>query len=176
MDSIPTESEAFWNRVRLRQTLRDVALLFAIVGGIAALAALVSLLRAQSVQTWPTVQGIVTYSGLESRPIAGRIVRFEPVAVVIYQYELDGQTYASETITEGVPPVPGKTAEAERLLAAYPVDAIVTVYFSPRDPVRAVLEPQGQQVTTFQLLLLFGLAGVFVLLAALLRPGRAKPG
>lgn len=173
MSSVPDGNEAFWNRVRLRQTVRDIALLFALAGGIAALAALVALFRAQAVASWPTVPGVVVSSGLESRPIAGRIVRFEPVAVVRYAYTVDGLSFTSETVTQGAPPAQAGTAEAMRLLATYPVDAPVTVFHNPRDPAQAVLEQEVQAGTPVLLLLLFGLAVVFGVLALFLRPRSA---
>ena len=173
MDNLSTNSDAFWNRVRLRQTVRDVALLFAVTGITLGLAAHVSLIRAQAVAAWPTAQGVVTSSGVESRPIAGRIPRSEPVVVITYRYEVDGQAYTSDTVTEGAPPVLAGTVEAERLLATYPVDTPVTVSYNPRDPTRAVLEQDAGNGTLPLLLTLFGISALFGLLALLLRPRTA---
>lgn len=170
MGTVHEEREGYWNRIRLHQTVRDVALLFALAGIIASAAALVSLVRARAVANWPTVPGVVVSSDLETVPIAGRLIRYEAVVAISYRYEIEGQSFVGRSVTQGAPPVRAETADAERLLAAYPVDAPVRVFYNPDDPSEAVLEQDVAEGTLVLLLLFFGTALLLALASALLRP------
>lgn len=80
---------------------------------------------------WPKVQGVVTAA--EKTKVAWRT---QPL--VSYSYEVQGQAYSSKRIncSDTVPPI-----DTYAILARYPVEQIVTVYYKPDDPATAVLEP-----------------------------------
>lgn len=169
-DSASVRGDAFWNRVRFRQTVRDLALLFAAAGAITLLAALLGFIRAQATGAWPTAPGVVVVSGVETAPVAGRIVRFEPVVVIEYRYEVAGQTYTSRAVSQERAPVSAGTPEAERLLATYPINEPVTVFYNPNDPAQALLEQALPAGTFTTAAVLFGAAAVLALVAWLFRP------
>lgn len=170
MAKVENRSDSFWNRVRLRQSVRDLALLFAAAGAFALLAGLLGFVRAQSFSAWPTVPGTVTVSGTESAPIAGRIVRFEPVVAIEYRYEVAGEIYTSRAIGQGMAPVQAGTPEAERLLNTYQVGVPVIVYHNPDNPAQAMLEPELPAGTSTMVALFFGIAIVLALAAWFIRP------
>jgi hypothetical protein len=88
--------------------------------------------------------------------------------VVRYRYGVDAKTYEGDGIKIG-----GQTsmmrALAETLVARYPVGAEVDVYYDPRDPKDAVLEPHEQSSGIAQLAvtLVFGIVGIVLALHAM---------
>lgn len=88
-------------------------------------------LMAKASSAWPQAPGIVTAA--EKTKVAWRT---QPL--VTYSYEVEGKAYSSKRIScsDVVPP-----ADTDAILARYPVQQAVAVYYNPDDPVTAVLEP-----------------------------------
>jgi len=83
---------------------------------------------------WTSTMGTVTYSTIESR-MSGDSTADYPV--VHYTYQVMGQTLQGKKIMPG-PEAGG--AGAKKIVARYPVDAQVMVYYDPNNPSDAVLE------------------------------------
>lgn len=170
MTGNPSLTDAAANRLRLHQTVRDIAVLLAAAAVIALLFGGLRLLQANATADWPTAPGVVTASGIETIAIPGRAIRYEPAVHIAYDYEVAGQRYAGTAVSPDRTPVLAGLPEAERLLATYPVGAAVSVLTNPANPAESYLEtaaPDG--LFTPGLLLLAGAAAVG-LVAWLLRP------
>lgn len=88
--------------------------------------------------------------------------------VVRYRYGVDAKTYEGDGIKIGAQ-TSMMRAFAENLVARYPVGAEVDVYYDPRDPKDAVLEPHEQRSGIVQLAitLVFGIVGIVLALHAM---------
>lgn len=136
----PQPNEALAARVRLWQTARDLALLFATAGLIALLAAGVGLLQTRSLLEWlPAESGVITRSEIQPVQLTGRVTYTREAVTIAYDYVYGGQMYSSTTIGRREAPVLAGTAEADRLLAEYPLGAAVPVFVNPSDPAQSVL-------------------------------------
>jgi hypothetical protein len=160
------------NRRRLAHTVRDTALLWAVAGLIALAFAGVRLLRTNAAAAWPTAPGVITASGIETVAVPGRQIRYVPAVAIAYTYDVAGQTFTGTAVGRDTTPVVEGTAEAGRLLAAYPAGAPVTVFVNPNDPAEAFLETAAPDGLFRPGLLLLGGAAVVGLLAAVLRVAR----
>ena len=86
---------------------------------------------------------------------------------ITYAYLVDGTPFQSDEVTFGNN-YTGSLERTERCLAQYPMNAMVTVYYDPKDPAFAVLEPQGHDDFTAEWFFLslsiigFILSGVLV--------------
>ena len=92
------------------------------------------------VARWPRAQGRILSSeaGFELRQrFKNEQPRNERVAKIAYEYDVDGRKMRSNRILDsGHPP----EDQVERLLAAYPKDRPVAVYYNPKDPSQTALE------------------------------------
>jgi Protein of unknown function (DUF3592) len=92
------------------------------------------------VAKWPQTAGTIIRSepGFEVRQrFKTERPRNERVAKIAYTFEVNGKKWHSGKILDsGHPP----EDQVERLLAAYPKDAAVMVYYNPSDPSRSALE------------------------------------
>jgi hypothetical protein len=86
---------------------------------------------------WPTVPGKVISSKVEADPGKGGTV-YSPD--VDYSYTVNGTAFISDRLTFGRVNT-GNPAPAQVVVGKYPVDREVTVFYSPKDPTLAVLEP-----------------------------------
>jgi len=92
----------------------------------------------QKVQSWPGASGMVLTSSVQSRR-TGRSVSIFPV--VVYQYEVNGKTYQSQTIRAGEQFMNVRViGQAQATAARYQAGATVTVYYNPENPAESVLE------------------------------------
>lgn len=91
-------------------------------------------------RTWPTVQGKVVHSSY-GRSNSGKGTSYRPE--VYYEYAIADRTFHASRIQTG-PEVVSSKNEVERLVARYPVGKAVAVYYSPRKPSDAVLDPAAQ--------------------------------
>jgi hypothetical protein len=83
---------------------------------------------------WPSVAGIITRSGITH----GDQSHAPDVA---YTYSVDGVPFEGNQIVRG-PAIASSTEDyALRRIARYPVGTPVAVYYAPRSPSTAVLEP-----------------------------------
>ncbi len=92
----------------------------------------------QIAATWPSTAGVVLASTTQVRRI-GRSRTVIPV--VVYQYQVNGQTYQSHLIRAGDQYGSIRVSgEAEAIAARYPTGAAVMVHYNPASPGQAVLE------------------------------------
>lgn len=92
----------------------------------------------QKVQSWPGASGMVLTSSVQSRR-TGRSVSIFPV--VVYQYEVNGKTYQSQTIRAGEQFMNVRViGQAQATSARYQAGTPVTVYYNPENPAESVLE------------------------------------
>ena len=118
-------------------------------------------------KNWPTVQGTVISSQSlrdSSRIKGGGYTHYHTVDVT-YKYLVNGSSYQSNVFVFGVPKSFSDSAEAQRVVAAHPVNGNVTVYYDPADPGRSCLEP-GTVPKQFGLITL--MSGGFLLVGLLL--------
>ena len=93
----------------------------------------------KAAESWPTTQGNVLSSSLQWR--SGAHGARSQEAVVIYQYQVNGQTYQGRTIRAGeqylTVRLPG---QAQAIVSHYPAGTQVPVYYNPTNPSDAALE------------------------------------
>ena len=123
--------------------------------------------KAAMSQTWPMVKGLITETNISTQE-HNETLRFVPV--VRYTYEVDGLTYESRQITFGSGVEFGSRQKAADYLAAYPLDAEVSVYYNPEKPSEAVLQ-QAAKKTTVGLVIGIGLVVITLCLACLMTSG-----
>lgn len=118
--------------------------------------------------TWPTTQGVVTASGMESfdGPSKKGRATTRYMLQVFYQYKVGEQMLEGRQIAFGGTSYGLVTAHEK--LRIYPQGAVVTVYYDPSDPSKAVLEPEAVGIGSYFVLGIVIL--VFGSLAILLMP------
>jgi len=122
--------------------------------------------RARRSLRWPHVEGVVEETWVRIERDATRDPGDPQQAFyypcVRYRYQVNGQTYTGERIhagaTEGWP----TRGAAEEVLQPYPQGTTVRVYYDPRNPAEALLEPGN--AGSVWVLLVFGF-GAFALAA-----------
>lgn len=92
-------------------------------------------LRADASKKWPTASGTVTTSALEKSPDARRRYRIE----LQYSYRVNGTDFQSNRIFWGGHE--GREKQMASVAEAYPAGCKVRVYYDPRNPAEAVLDP-----------------------------------
>jgi hypothetical protein len=103
---------------------------------------------------WPTTAGQILVATIEQRHGSEG---YTPYPVVLYTYQVEGQTYQGQRIYFGGE-VGGSAMTG--VIKKYPVGAQVPVYYNPQNPADAVLErsaPTGK---------VFVLVGVILILVA----------
>lgn len=111
-------------------------------------------------QSWPNVAGVVTNAYVEEYRDADQDPSY--YARVVYQYEVEGQQYASQQINFGIVRSYASQYQATQALKTYPLGKQVTVYYNPADPGNAVLDRSATRITPF-----VWLGGGLVLLGAI---------
>ncbi len=103
-------------------------------------------------RTWPSVEGRITDVGVDVIPMRGKRVYYFPR--IAYTYTVEGVTYTGDRQAIGddwrTSAWYATAEEARQRVAAYTVDATVRVYYDPRRPSEATLEPgvaQGARQT-----------------------------
>lgn len=92
----------------------------------------------QAAQSWQSTTGMVLMSSVQSRT-SGRSHSVYPV--VVYQYNVNGKTYQSQTIKAGEQFMSVRiSGQAQETVARYPIGATVTVYYNPANPAESALE------------------------------------
>ena len=106
--------------------------------------------------TWPTVEGTIVGSRLETTR-SSDTTKYQPA--IRYRYTVDGESHEGH----GVSLVTSSTsrAKAETLLARYPMGSTVQVHVDPDNPGRSVIDPSIGGSVCFILI-----AGVACLLLA----------
>lgn len=126
----------------------------ALIGIVVATAGMVGLQPAMRSLGWPSTQGEI---------LSARVTRQDgrPHAEVRYRYRAGETTFTGRRISyHGGRTLPGfPTEPPEAVIKRYSPGAVVPVYYDPRSPDRAVLEPGAGAAV----ILPFGLGGLFFL-------------
>jgi hypothetical protein len=141
--------------------------IFAMIPTLIIVATVVKLWEVRQARSWPETTGTVLVSRVQAtkktpgdpgyNTTSGSNISNEPL--VEYEYQVGNRNYRCRRITIGE-----KTSEyeIEEILARYPVGAIVTVYYNPANPQKAVLErdvPLGKLAGGLGCLMLFFVGG-----------------
>lgn len=104
--------------------------------------------QGMSSKSWPTVEGKVR--AMDVKEIRGRYGSRSYRPYVRYRYEVDGETYNSDQITNST----GTSSMEEAMMVArqYPIGEMVTVYYHPKTPDVAVLVTGAKGGNWFQLI------------------------
>lgn len=138
-----------------------------ILGGVVFIGlAVLQALKARRAASWPTVQGVVVESHVESvRRRSNNRTTTSYFPRVTYQYRVNLQEYTGKEIGFGAEST--SSGKAERVLAQYAQGAPVTVFYDPEDPAKAVLEAKAKNFWSYLflgvVLLAAGLAAAWVL-------------
>jgi hypothetical protein len=110
-------------------------------------------------RSWPSVPGRVTAATMRTSTSydhdTSPSTSYQPV--VEYDYTVMGAAYHASRVAFGADSF-GK-GQAEAILARYPVDTHVTVYYNPEKPGEAVLEQSAKSTTLFMVV-----GGIFALI------------
>jgi len=142
-------------------------LVFVAVGGVIGFFGVRTFQNAQASQEWPSVRGQVTQSQVGTHDSDGTTMYS---ANVVYEYTVGDRSYVNDRIHFGE----GSSSNprpAHNMVAEYPVGASVDVYYSPDDPLNAVLEPGTSGLGVWALPGMggcFALSGLLVVGASLL--------
>ena len=109
---------------------------------------------------WPVTAGVVTESRL-GRSRSGNRSTYSPE--IRYAYEVDGQAYRSERVYFSGIDLSGDRDTALQITARFAVGRSVDVFYHPRDPSLAVLQPGIRRETVFT----FVVGGAFAAFALL---------
>ncbi|MBC7875760.1 MAG: DUF3592 domain-containing protein [Anaerolineales bacterium] len=92
----------------------------------------------QIAQTWPSTTGRVLMSSVQSGSGSHSGSSYP---VVVYQYEVHGKTYQSQTIKAGEKYLSVRiSGQAQATVARYPIGLSVPVYYNPANPADSALE------------------------------------
>lgn len=97
---------------------------------------------------WPTVDGVVDSSKLETNYVHGDNPRTEFRALVKYHYSVAGKPYHSDNVLFGGSNSSTIIDEHQEIVLRYPPGKRVQVHYKPDQPELAVLEP-GVFASTF---------------------------
>jgi len=97
-------------------------------------------------QSWPTTEGVVIISDMEtewelrsrsSKTDSRSVIRYSPE--VVYRYLVDGKTYSANTISF-IQKSSRHLAHVQKVLNEYPIGRTVVVHYNSLDPQNAVLQ------------------------------------
>ncbi len=128
---------------------------------------------AMNAREWTSAKGMIIKSFVSSaaddeNPKSARVWYVPNVA---YTYFADGTQYVAQRLYFGAPAKSAARDQAEKQLAAYPVGALVTVFYNPDAPATATLErraPNATKLLWFAAALFLG--GLFACSAGLWLP------
>ncbi|QDV15521.1 hypothetical protein Pan153_01350 [Gimesia panareensis] len=104
--------------------------------------------RAKASKEWPTTDGVVLESKIESHHSSNSSSStYSPK--VIYRYEVEGQEFKGDTVWFGNDVSTSDRSMSSKTVKKYPVQKNVTVYYDPAEPAVAVLEPGVFKTTYF---------------------------
>jgi hypothetical protein len=113
---------------------------------------------ARAMARWPTVKGKIasSWSMLDGEPFK-------------YDYAVDGRNYVGHRVFCSAGGSSTADATAQEIAEKYPPGADVTVFYDPKRPATAVLEPRSMQnaATSLAFMLAFGFLGLVFLGMAL---------
>jgi hypothetical protein len=149
----------------LPSTSRGAILLALALATLLPCAALPKYLRAKSSVQWPQAKGVITSSHL----VVGHFKQMKGYrGVVQYRYQVGSAEYSGSRFSFGRDHLAVQDAW-QKVLDAYPVGKTVDVYYDPRDPGFAILEPglPGEMALLYKMDLFFIAAFATALLIAL---------
>lgn len=122
-------------------------LLGCFIGGILMIiSAMRSKRKAEASRSWSGIQGSITKSWVEKVVTTDAdgidFTSYKPR--INYQYSIGGQSYSGDRLTFGAVKNYNRRQQAEQVLAAYPENGAVTIYYDPQDPAQATLLQQSQ--------------------------------
>lgn len=123
---------------------------------------------AKASESWPTVDGVVIESRVESKRSSGKNNGTTYKAIVVYDYEVDGQPYSSGRIWFGSDISTSNQAQMRNTTKQYPKGQTVKVHYDPENPLEAVLQPGAFWSSYFMIVFgsVFAFIGGAVLLVA----------
>ena len=95
--------------------------------------------KADRARRWPSTNGVIMTSSVETRP-GGEDETTAEYPAVSYSYQVGGQAFQGTHIAPG-PETSG--SDARRRAARYVTGAAVTVFYNPQNPAEAVLEQKA---------------------------------
>ena len=139
-------------------------LIFA-VGGIAfVLIGYNSMQKAKAAKAWPTVEGRITASEVDSYWKRDRDSGSQRMhqAKIAYEYTVDGENYESTKISF-MNTSSSMRSQAQAVVKKYPAGGTATIYYNPLNPQEAVLEPGATGGAMFFMAAggIFALIGIF---------------
>lgn len=119
---------------------------------------------AMNAREWRSANGMIikSFVATETDDANPKNAQVWYVPHVAYTYFADGTQYVAQRIHFGAPYKSAARAKAEKQLTAYPVGAMVTLFYNPQSPAAAVLRrraPNAEKLYWIALLLLLG--GIF---------------
>ena len=120
------------------------------IGGVVYIVQFRQGLRADTSKTWPRAPGTVIASALEKSPDRRRRYR----AALQYSYRVGGKEYHASRVFWGGNE--GREKQMASVVETYPPGSAVRVFYDPRNPAEAVLDPI--QNTGSRQLVLYALA------------------
>ncbi|SMF09209.1 Protein of unknown function [Alteromonadaceae bacterium Bs31] len=148
---------------RISSLAYGIPRLFMLVGIIFFIIGCYNLFRAFQTYSWPSVQGRIISSGVESYTTtytdrATDRLSEQTVydAYIAYEYIVEGARYSNDTVKVGGTIGSNIKAWTRALLNKYPQGKTVNIYYKPTDPTQSVLE-KGIQLSTW-FVAVFGLA------------------
>ncbi|GAB4495436.1 MAG: DUF3592 domain-containing protein [Anaerolineales bacterium] len=118
--------------------------------------------QALAMQTWRSTAGVILASELRTvRRWKDNLERTLYFPGLVYRYQVGEHEYTSDRFSLGAETEWGSPAPVQKILARFPVESPVTVYYNPQAPAESVLE---RRVTSGSLIWIFGF-GLLVLAA-----------
>ena len=117
--------------------VRIFSSVFILVGGVILYFGVESLFAANASKSWPTVQGKILSSSVDSKRSDKGGTTYH--AEVLYEYNVGGQTQSSHDVAFGGYGS-SDPSHARSIVNKYRAGADVTVYYSPSNSSKAVLE------------------------------------
>lgn len=143
-------------------------LLFAVIGYFVAFTFGKPILdNAKASRDWPDVPGVITRSEVATSHSNGKTMYSFDVA---YDYEVKGHEFTSSNVFFGGNSSSSYSAGAYQVTARYPEHMKVKVYYDPKNPANAVLEPGAhwQSYVVYAIGLAFLVVGVLTAGSSLL--------
>jgi len=98
-----------------------------------------SMAQRQDSQNWTSTTGTIMMSSVQTSHSSSGGSSVYPV--IVYQYEVNGKTYQSQTVRVGDKFLKVNIAgQAQKTVDKYPIGAKVTVYYDPNNPAECALE------------------------------------
>ena len=125
--------------------------IFTLVGALCVIFGIRTLIRAKNSKTWPTVEGVIKESDVETRRSTGsgknRTSKTTYHAVILYEFTVEGTVCNGTRVSYGDSGSSSPFA-ARNIVNRYPRDKKVPVYYMPGKTRECLLEP-GMKFSTF---------------------------